>query len=324
MYSSLRPSPYASAVSSVVTPRSHAPSSSRKASSRGVPFPTWDGDEPMPPKLPQPRTIRDTAVPLRPSARCSIGRSYAAPVVGRPDRSVGRDGEHRGMDDAKLRSVAREARLEAAPFGVAILVANVGLAIVSRREDWQLFGRSDWWVWLIIGAPSALLVATLFIGPQRLGLDHLRREVVIFVLGLLWLGTTAGIACVIGSLMQWQPGGAQLLASAAVVLVTNVLTFSLVFWELDDGGPVARAIAPSRTQPDFQFPQDENPELAPRTWAPALVDYVYVSVTNSIAFSPTDAMPLTHRAKLAMGLESGLSALTVLVVAARAINILGS
>jgi hypothetical protein len=83
-------------------------------------------------------------------------------------------------------------------------------------------------------------------------------------------------------------------------------------------------MASSRMQPDFQFPQDENPGLARPEWSPALVDYVYVSVTNSIAFSPTDAMPLTHRAKLFMGLEAGLSALTVLVVAARAINILGN
>ena len=227
------------------------------------------------------------------------------------------------MDEARLREAAREARHEAAPFAAAILVANVTLAVVSERLDWQLFGRSDWWLWLLVGAPSALLVLTFLVGPQRLGLDHLRREVASVTLGLLWLGTTAGVACVIVSLMHWQPGGGQLLASAGVVLLTNVLTFSLVFWELDDGGPVARATAATRTHPDFQFPQDENPGLARPEWGPALVDYVYVSVTNSIAFSPTDAMPLTHRAKLFMGLEAGLSALTVLVVAARAVNILG-
>jgi hypothetical protein len=228
------------------------------------------------------------------------------------------------MDEARLREAAREARHEAAPFAAAILVANVTLAVVSERLGWQLFGRSDWWLWLVVGAPSALLVLTFLVGPQRLGLDRLRREVASVTLGLLWLGTTAGVACVIVSLMHWQPGGGQLLASAGVVLLTNVLTFSLVFWELDDGGPVARAMAATRTHPDFQFPQDENPGLARPEWGPALVDYVYVSVTNSIAFSPTDAMPLTHRAKLFMGLEAGLSALTVLVVAARAINILGT
>jgi hypothetical protein len=227
------------------------------------------------------------------------------------------------MDDARLRQAAREARREAAPFAGAILVANLALAGVSRRQGWELFGRSDWWLWLVVAIPSALLVLIFLVGPHRLRLDNLRREVASVTLGLVWLGTTVGVGCVILSLMHWRPGGGQLLASAAVVLLTNVLTFSLVFWELDDGGPVARAMASTRTRPDFQFPQDENPGLAAADWGPALVDYVYVSVTNSIAFSPTDAMPLTHRAKLFMGLEAGLSALTVLVVAARAINILG-
>lgn len=227
------------------------------------------------------------------------------------------------MSDARLHAAQREAQLEAVPFAIAILAANVGLAILSRRHGWQLFGRNDWWLWLVVGAPSALLVLTFLMGPRRLGLDHLRREVAIAMLALLWLGTTAGITCVVVSLMHWRPTGSQLLASAGVVLVTNVLTFSLVFWELDDGGPVARAMAETRGRPDFQFPQDENPQLARPGWAPALVDYVYVSVTNSIAFSPTDAMPLTHSAKLLMALEAAVSAVTVLVVGSRAINILG-
>ena len=227
------------------------------------------------------------------------------------------------MEDDRLHAAQREARIEAVPFAAAILVANVGLALLSRRQQWQLFGKSDWWVWLVVGAPSALLVLTFLVGPRRLGLDRLRRKIAIGTLGLLWLGTTAGMTCVIVSLAHWQPTGSQLLASAAVVLLTNVLTFALVFWELDDGGPVERATASARERPDFQFPQDENPQLARPGWAPGLVDYVYVSVTNSIAFSPTDAMPLTHSAKLFMGLEAAVSALTVLVVGARAINILG-
>jgi hypothetical protein len=227
------------------------------------------------------------------------------------------------MDDAKLRQAANEARREAAPFGAAILVANLALAALSRYAGWELFGRTDWWLWIVVAVPSALLVVTFLVGPHRLGLDHLRREVAGVTLGLVWLATTVGVACVIVSLTNWQPSGAQLLVTAAVVLLTNVLTFSLVFWELDDYGPVARAMASARKQPDFQFPQDASPELAPKDWEPALVDYVYVSVTNSIAFSPTDAMPLTHSAKLCMGLEAGLSALTILVVASRAINILG-
>ena len=100
-----------------------------------------------------------------------------------------------------------------------------------------------------------------------------------------------------------------------------MIAFGLSFWALDRGGPVER-LRSDRLLPDFQFPQDENPELAQPGWQPRLVDYVYVSFTNSIAFSPTDAMPLTRRAKLLMLLESSISATTVLLVAARAINIL--
>jgi hypothetical protein len=125
-------------------------------------------------------------------------------------------------------------------------------------------------------------------------------------------------------LTRWTPSGPQLLVSAVIVLVTNVITYALVFWEIDDGGPIARALAESREHPDFQFPQDENGELARPGWAPELVDYLYLSLTNSVAFSPTDAMPLTHPAKLFMGIEATISLLTVLVVGARAINVLGS
>ena len=65
----------------------------------------------------------------------------------------------------------------------------------------------------------------------------------------------------------------------------------------------------------------ENPELAEPGWHPRLFDYIYISFTNSIAFSPTDAMPLTRRAKMLMVSESGVSALSILLVAARSVNI---
>jgi hypothetical protein len=225
------------------------------------------------------------------------------------------------MGDRELREAIREARLEAAPFAFAMFAANLGLAIVSWKAGWELFGRPDWWLWLVVGAPSLLLTVVFALGVRG-ALDRLGREAAIVLLGLVALGAAGGIACVIVSLVNWRPEGAQLLASAAVVLFTNVLSFGLVFWELDSGGPVARALATGRSQPDFQFPQDENPELARSGWTPELFDYVYVSTTNSIAFSPTDTMPLTRPAKLFMGLEAAISATTVLVVAARAVNVL--
>ena len=228
------------------------------------------------------------------------------------------------MGDDHLRQVRREVRGEAAPFALAVLGANVLLALVSRGAGWELFGSPDWWVWLLLAVPSGLLFVTLALGTSRIGLERLQREVAIALLALLGTGTGAATLCLVVSLTHWTPTGPQLLVSAVIVLVTSVITYALVFWEIDDGGPIARALAESREHPDFQFPQDENRELARPGWAPALVDYLYLSLTNSVAFSPTDAMPLTHHAKLFMGIEATISGLTILVVAARAINVLGS
>jgi hypothetical protein len=99
-----------------------------------------------------------------------------------------------------------------------------------------------------------------------------------------------------------------------------VIAFGLWYWGLDRGGPVRR-LQPNPPPPDFQFPQMENPQLAGPGWYPELIDYIYVSFTNSIAFSPTDAMPLTCWAKLLMLSESAISSITILLVAARAVNI---
>jgi hypothetical protein len=105
-----------------------------------------------------------------------------------------------------------------------------------------------------------------------------------------------------------------------VIWTTNVVVFGLWFWSIDRGGPIRR-FEPDPPPPDFQFPQMENPQLAAPDWHPRLFDYVYISFTNSIAFSPTDAMPLSRRAKAMMLASSSVSAITVLLVAARAVNI---
>jgi uncharacterized membrane protein len=126
---------------------------------------------------------------------------------------------------------------------------------------------------------------------------------------------------VVASLVKGSAhSGGQLLLEALTVWGTNVITFGLWYWALDRGGPVRR-MRPDPPPPDFQFPQQENPQLAEPGWHPRLVDYMYVSFTNAVAFSPTDVMPLTRRAKLLMLVESAVSSLTILLVAARAINI---
>ena len=88
-------------------------------------------------------------------------------------------------------------------------------------------------------------------------------------------------------------GGGQLLFTAAAIWTVNVIVFGLSYWDIDDGGPFERAKPEhARTAPDFQFPQDENPGLAAKGWQPKVWDYLFVSLTSTTAFSPTDAMPL--------------------------------
>ena len=111
----------------------------------------------------------------------------------------------------------------------------------------------------------------------------------------------------------------ELLSHGAVVWLTNIVTFGLLFWILDEGGPRLRAER-GRPDPDFQFPQD----AAGRSdWSPRLSDYLYVSLTNAIAVSPTDTMPLTRRAKGLMAVESLISYAVVILVVSRAVNVLG-
>ena len=102
---------------------------------------------------------------------------------------------------------------------------------------------------------------------------------------------------------------------------TNVLLFAVWYWEMDRGGPVARYLDRD-VFPDFQFPQMENPKLAPPGWRPGFLDYLYTSLTNATAFSPTDTMPLTQTAKVVMGVQGVAALLTVGLVVARAVNIL--
>lgn len=118
--------------------------------------------------------------------------------------------------------------------------------------------------------------------------------------------------------------GVQLLSSSIGVWVTNVIMFSLLYWQIDRDGPEAR-LTPHETKPDWLFPQETAPstDVAPG-WHPSFVDYLYLGFSTATAFSTTDAMPLTARAKLLMMLEASFSLTTIAVVASRAINILGS
>jgi len=231
------------------------------------------------------------------------------------------------MTSDALREAIREARGEAAPFVVVAGMGFIALALVSQAANWRLVHGVGWWIWLIVAAPYAVLALILASGLGGSRTAQQRRAIVTALLGVIVTFSVVGTALLIGSLVG--PGnrsisGPQLLMSAVVLWVSNVIAFGLAFWELDCGGPVQRALADKRRVPDIQFPQDENPSLARPEWTPHLFDYLYLATTNSIAFSPTDAMPLTRPAKALMTIESAISVAAILFVAARAVNILHS
>jgi len=217
---------------------------------------------------------------------------------------------------------AFESRWEAAPAVVIVIALQVVLAVVSMKEDWTLAGLS-WWVWLVaVGPETALLLPLAFDrSRQRLEQRGWRRRIALALLTVINLADAFLVVALIVSLVHGdEKSGGQLLLKGMTIWTTNVIAFGLVYWAFDRGGPARRG-APDPPSPDFQFPQMENPQLAAPGWYPELVDYIYVSFTNSIAFSPTDAMPLSRWAKLLMLSESGVSAITILLVAARAVNI---
>ena len=120
---------------------------------------------------------------------------------------------------------------------------------------------------------------------------------------------------------QQGPDAVTLLGSGLAIWITNVLVFALIYWEFDRGGPFSRAEARD-PYPDFLFTQMMDPSKAHPDWEPTFVDYAYVSFTNSTAFSPTDTMPMSSWAKMTMMIQSGVSLVTIALVAARAVNIL--
>jgi hypothetical protein len=226
------------------------------------------------------------------------------------------------MSEAEARA---QGRREAAPAASLAALVFAALAVVSRVEDWELLGL-PWWIWLLTGIPALLLTIDLSLSVRGRGLVR-TREGALALLALLVAGNFVALAILVAGLVTMSAkdlGGGELLLTGFAIWATDVLVFALLYWELDCGGPASRLRAASRGTPDFQFPQDDNPDLAPKDWSPQVWDYAYVALTNAIAFSPTDTLPLSLRAKATMGIESAISAVTVLLVAARAVNVLGS
>jgi uncharacterized membrane protein len=176
--------------------------------------------------------------------------------------------------------------------------------------------------WLVPALEAVMLAALLFASPQKLVGEHmLRRRVALVTSGIVSAANGISLGLLCSNLLHHNvSNGKQLIIAGALIWLTNVLVFALWYWESDRGGPGRRA-AGNDEAPDFQFPQMSD-ERTRETWRPVFIDYLYVSLTNATAFSPTDTMPLTGQAKSLMGLQSLISLVTLGLVVSRAVNIL--
>ena len=239
--------------------------------------------------------------------------------MSRADPGPGPDGsevEHAEVPvPAWLRDTVGEPRLAVV---LAVLVA-IALQLLLPAS-YRLGPR-----WVIPTLEALLLVVLVVANPVRLTREtRPLRAASLILTGLITAANIASVVLLVHSLVT--PGGTadeplRLLGSGAAIYGTNVIAFGLWYWEFDRGGPIARAAAHSR-YPDFLFPQMVNPELTDPEWEPLFQDYLYVSFTNALAFSPTDTMPLTRWAKMLMLVQSAVAVVTIGLVVARAVNVL--
>lgn len=204
------------------------------------------------------------------------------------------------------------------PLAVALLVA---IALQVALPDRFTFIRPNW---LLPGLESFLLAILVAMNPVRLT-RHSRPTRYLGLLLIALISADNGISAMLldSRLIRGNAGeqAGPLLASAAAIYLTNIIAFGIWYWQFDRGGPADRADGLS-PYPDLLFPQMTQSHLARPDWEPQFGDYLYVSLTNATAFSPTDTMPLTLWAKLLMGLQSAIALSTTALVIARAVNIL--
>ena len=213
-----------------------------------------------------------------------------------------------------LRKTAGEQR-----FPVTLVIIA---AIVLQIELPKKFAMQPQWV--LPGLEAVLLAGLVIANPKRLCREsRVLRTASLVLIAVISFGNVWSAVRLVDELVKGTAGNSPgpLLLTGGAIWGTNVIAFALWYWEFDRGGPVARAVNP-RPHPDFMFAQMQSPELAPPDWEPNFLDYLYLSFTNATAFSPTDCLPLSRWAKMAMLAQSAVSLITVALVIARAVNIL--
>ena len=202
-------------------------------------------------------------------------------------------------------------------WAVIFGILAIGLLYLALPESLTL-GPS----WLLLAIEVVLLIPLIFIGITRRPTPRITiRLFALAVLAAVTLGLAVSIALLVYELLYDKVKPNFLLRSAALLWCTNILVFALWYWEIDGGGPHKRHVSGHQAA-DFMFPQQADGNKT--GWVPEFVDYLFVAFTGATALSPADTFPLTRPAKLLMMAEAMLSLIIIVLLAARAVNILGS
>ena len=187
---------------------------------------------------------------------------------------------------------------------------------------------------VLIGIAVLMFIPLIVLNPHRLTRETSWSRWLSISLGLVLVsGNLVDMGSLIFDLVSGSTLGYLILLTALQVWVANIVAFAIVYWEMDRGGPVSRGTQPRDKlgRPDFKFVQDDNADSVTEIrnqsseiadWRPGFIDYLYLSLTNMTAFSPTDTMPLSSRAKMLMGLQSVCGFILLALVIARSVNIL--
>jgi hypothetical protein len=262
--------------------------------------------------------------PDRPPTSMADERQHLAEQVDHMNRRLGEVAAVLGRFESAAGAARRTPAWQRVTEGerrvqIALAVAVMIFLQLRIPERFTLFA---WWVLPLIEV--VLIVLVLILDPGRI--SRTERRIRLLSLGFIAVASLANAwaaAYLVAGLIRGTEGRSaeSLLTVGANIWLTNVIVFAIWYWELDRGGPAARAQA-LRTTPDFAFPQMTSPELAKPDWEPQFADYLYLAFTNATAFSPTDVLPYSRLAKLAMGLQAGISIVVAALIIARAVNIL--
>jgi hypothetical protein len=185
---------------------------------------------------------------------------------------------------------------------------------------------------LVIGPPRLITVlAVLLLVPALIshhaGKYDAAKWLSYTALFLVTLSMVMSLALLISGLATHKQAPSELLVSATLLWISNILVFASWYWRLDGGGPHMRETRGAHTGGAFLFPQMTldpalRRQMCEQDWRPGFVDYLFLAFNTSTAFSPTDVPVLSRWAKLLTMVQAAISLATLALLAARAVNIL--